>query len=62
MIAGTRTTLDDLAELHFGDCEGLTWGEIAARDPELAERKLADWFAEPAPNGETLEEIGRAHV
>ena len=56
-IAGTRTTLYDLAELHFGDWEGLTWGEIAARDPELAERKLADWFAEPAPNGETLEKL-----
>ena len=56
-IAGARTTLDDLAELHFGDWEGLTWDEIAARDPELATRKLADWFGEPAPNGETLEEL-----
>lgn len=56
-IASTRTTLDDLAELHFGEWEGLTWDEIAARDPELAMRKMAEWFAEPAPNGETLNEL-----
>ncbi len=56
-IESPRTTLDELAELHFGDWEGLTWAEIAARDPELAERKLAAWFSEPAPNGETVEEL-----
>jgi len=63
-IAAERTTLEELAELHFGDWEGLTWDEIAARDPELAERKMANWFSEPAPNGEHLEEllnrVGRA--
>ena len=56
-ICSPQTTLDDLAELHFGDWEGLTWDEIAARDPERAERKLANWFVEPAPNGETLDEL-----
>ncbi|MBY0503337.1 MAG: histidine phosphatase family protein [Bryobacteraceae bacterium] len=56
-IAAPQTTLDELAELHFGDWEGLTWAEIAARDPELAERKLANWFSVPAPNGETLAEL-----
>ncbi len=56
-ITSPRTTLEELAELHFGEWEGLTWAEIAARDPELAERKLANWFAEPAPNGETLAEL-----
>lgn len=56
-IPQPRTTLEDLAELHFGDWEGLTWAEIAARDPELAERKLANWFGEPAPHGETLDEL-----
>ena len=56
-IGTASTTLDDLAELHFGDWEGLTWAEIAARDPDLAVRKLANWFAEPAPNGETLDEL-----
>ena len=60
-IAGERTTLDDLAELYFGEWEGLTWEEIEARDPELAARKIADWFCEPAPGGETLDELlGRA--
>jgi broad specificity phosphatase PhoE len=56
-IAGERTTLEDLAELHFGDWEGLTWEEITTRDPDIAERKIADWFCEPAPNGEGLEEL-----
>ena len=56
-IRAARTTLDDLAELHFGDWEGLTWDEIAARDPELAGRKMANWFAEPAPNGESLDDL-----
>ena len=56
-INANRTTLDDLAELHFGDWEGLTWDEIAARDPALAERKLGNWFAEPAPNGESLADL-----
>jgi broad specificity phosphatase PhoE len=56
-INAARTTLDDLAELHFGDWEGLTWDEIAARDPALAERKLANWFSEPAPNGESLADL-----
>lgn len=56
-IPAASTTVDELAELHFGDWEGLTWDEIVARDPELAERKLADWFVKPAPNGEGLEEL-----
>ena len=56
-IGTDSTILEDLAELHFGDWEGLTWAEIAARDPDLAERKLANWFAEPAPNGETVDEL-----
>ncbi len=56
-IPAASTTLEELAELHFGDWEGLTWDEIVARDPELAERKLANWFVEPAPNGELLEEL-----
>ncbi len=56
-LAAPCTTLPDLAELHFGDWEGLTWDEIQTRDPELAARKVADWFSEPAPDGESLEDL-----
>lgn len=56
-IGASRTTLGGLAELHFGDWEGLTWDEIVARDPDLAARKVANWFTEPAPGGETLDEL-----
>lgn len=51
------TTLEDLAELHFGDWEGLNWDEIVSRDPAIAERKMLNWFCEPAPNGECLEDL-----
>jgi len=52
---GMQPELDsDLREMHFGDCEGLTYAEIAARYPETAE----DWntFAPRLhfPNGERL--------
>jgi broad specificity phosphatase PhoE len=37
--------------------KGLTWDEITARDPAIAERKMMNWFSEPAPNGECLEDL-----
>jgi broad specificity phosphatase PhoE len=50
-------TLDDLREISHGDWDGLTWGEIEARDSELADRKLTDWRAVTAPRGEPWKEF-----
>ncbi|MBV9762825.1 MAG: histidine phosphatase family protein [Acidobacteriaceae bacterium] len=50
-------TAGDLRELHFGDFEGLTYEEAAARDPELYQR----WMEAPTearfPNGESFREM-----
>ena len=42
----------ELAEMDFGEWEGLLWSEIQARSPEWAGRKLDNWFAFAAPGGE----------
>lgn len=46
-----------LVELHFGDWQGSTLAEIAARDPEqIAARKADKWdFVPPGPKGESYE-------
>ncbi|MCC6264521.1 MAG: histidine phosphatase family protein [Bryobacterales bacterium] len=49
--------LDDLREISYGPWDGLTWEEIAARDPELAERKVADWLGVDVPGGEGWSEF-----
>ncbi len=53
------TIVNDLAEVSLGEWDGLSWEEIERRDPELAQRKLEDWFAVTAPGGEAAEEISR---
>jgi broad specificity phosphatase PhoE len=45
--------MDDLREISYGPWDGLTWDEIASREPELADRKLADWLGVDVPGGET---------
>jgi len=46
-------TDDRLKEIHFGEWEGLTWREIAGKDPEGLERRKADpWNFTPPANGE----------
>jgi alpha-ribazole phosphatase/probable phosphoglycerate mutase len=51
----------DLREINFGDFEGLTYDEIAARDPDL----FRQWMETPThvrfPNGESFSEM-RARV
>jgi alpha-ribazole phosphatase len=46
-----------LSEMNFGDCEGLTYDEIAARYPDL----YASWMAAPTavqfPNGECFADM-----
>ncbi|MBB4002973.1 histidine phosphatase family protein [Aurantimonas endophytica] len=46
-----------LVELHFGDWQGSTLAEIAARDPgRIAARKADKWhFVPPGPQGESYE-------
>jgi broad specificity phosphatase PhoE len=44
--------LPELAEIGFGEWEGLTWGEIEQRWPQLAERKADDWLGVTPPGGE----------
>lgn len=56
-IDAPLTIVEDLAEIGFGDWEGLTWAEIEARDPEIAAAKLADWLSAPTPNGESFDAL-----
>jgi broad specificity phosphatase PhoE len=44
--------LEELAEIDLGDWDGLRWREIERRDPDLARRKLDDWFGVSPPGGE----------
>jgi broad specificity phosphatase PhoE len=50
------TVDDDLIETDFGSWEGLTFGEAAARDPELHTRWLRD-TSQPPPDGESFDEV-----
>jgi alpha-ribazole phosphatase len=53
----TVETVEDLAELDFGDFEGRTYDEIAAEHPEL----YAEWMANPTmvkfPGGESFSDM-----
>ena len=50
------TVDDDLIETDFGSWEGLTFGEAAARDPELHTRWLRD-TSQPPPDGESFDQV-----
>ncbi|HEU4363582.1 MAG TPA: histidine phosphatase family protein, partial [Mycobacterium sp.] len=50
------TVEDDLTETDFGSWEGLTFGEAAARDPELHRRWLRDTGTLP-PGGESFDAV-----
>jgi broad specificity phosphatase PhoE len=56
--------IDDLAEIDFGEWEGLTWQEIEQRWPNAACRKIEDWLGVTPPGGECWSDfdarIGRA--
>ena len=49
--------LDGLAEVDFGEWEGLTYEEISLRDPERLQRWLADPLNGRPPGGESLSEM-----
>jgi broad specificity phosphatase PhoE len=44
--------LPDLAEISYGEWDGLSWAEIDGKWPDLAREKLADWERVNAPGGE----------
>jgi broad specificity phosphatase PhoE len=52
VIDAPQTVLSDLAEISFGEWEGLTWQEIQERWPGVACRKVEDWLGVTAPGGE----------
>jgi broad specificity phosphatase PhoE len=45
----------DLNEISYGEWDGLTWGEITAKQPEQARAKLGCWPAVTPPGGEPWE-------
>jgi broad specificity phosphatase PhoE len=47
----------ELAEISFGDWDGLSWPEIETRWPEQARAKREDWFGIAAPGGESWSEF-----
>lgn len=49
--------LEVLRELAFGSWEGLDWEQVMARDPEYAQRWLANYPQVPAPRGEHFEDF-----
>jgi len=44
--------LPELAEIDFGEWEGLSWDEIERRWPGTAARKVEDWLGVTTPGGE----------
>jgi alpha-ribazole phosphatase len=46
-----------LREIHFGNWEGLTWGQIDQIDPEYARRWVDRYPYMPAPAGESFQEF-----
>ena len=53
------TTCKELAEINFGDLEGLTFEEISRQHPEMAEL-LSTWSIRPRfPGGESVDELNK---
>lgn len=45
--------IDDLREITYGSWDGRTWDEIEQRWPDIAHRKVANWFGVTPPGGES---------
>jgi broad specificity phosphatase PhoE len=52
VIDAPQVVIPELAEICFGEWEGLTWQEIQERWPGVACRKVEDWMAVTPPGGE----------
>ena len=51
--AAPHIVLPQLAEIDFGEWEGLAWNEIEDRWPGAAVRKIEDWLGVAPPGGES---------
>ncbi len=51
--AARPVVLENLAEIDFGEWDGLTWEQIESKWPALARRKRDNWFATTCPGGES---------
>lgn len=51
------TTIEALRECRVGRWAGLSWDQIHQREPELAEKFLADPASQQHPDGESFEEL-----
>jgi broad specificity phosphatase PhoE len=49
---GALQVLEGLTEIGFGAWEGMSWEDVGQRDPELARRKMENWFSVVPPAGE----------
>jgi alpha-ribazole phosphatase len=50
---------EDLAEMHFGQWEGLAWPAIHAKDPEFAAKWQGDPTSLPCPGGESAGDFAK---
>jgi broad specificity phosphatase PhoE len=53
-LAEDAIVVPNLAEITYGDWDGLSWAEIERRWPKVARRKLADWEGVTPPGGEAF--------
>jgi broad specificity phosphatase PhoE len=53
MLKSEAIVVPDLAEISYGEWDGLSWGEIEKRWPQLAQEKLSDWQGVVPPGGES---------
>ena len=51
--ATPHIVLPELAEIDFGEWEGLSWQEVENRWPGAAVRKIEDWLGVAPPGGES---------
>lgn len=52
-LFGLRTVvLQGLAEISYGEWDGMSWDAIESRYPELARRKQVDWHGVTPPDAE----------
>ncbi len=51
--ATPHIVLPQLAEIDFGEWEGLTWSEVEDRWPGASVRKIEDWLGVAPPGGES---------
>jgi broad specificity phosphatase PhoE len=52
-LCSTPIILHDLAEITYGEWDGLPWVEIERKWPDIAKKKLNDWERQTSPGGES---------